>query len=66
MFKIRGVMQKNNNFIKKVLNKEKHFKKMVRSKGLEPLTVGTANQCSIHLSYERTLSIEVGILPYVL
>lgn len=31
MFKIRGVMQKNNNFIKKVLNKEKSLKATVLS-----------------------------------
>lgn len=27
--------------------------KMARSKGLEPLTPGTGNLCSIQLSYER-------------
>ena len=31
MFKIRGVMQKNNNFMKKVLNKEKSLKATVLS-----------------------------------
>ena len=31
MFKIRGVMQKNNNFIKKVLKKEKSLKATVLS-----------------------------------
>ena len=29
---------------------------MVRSKGFEPLTAGTANRCSIQLSYERIVS----------
>ena len=35
---------------------------VVRPKEFESLTSGTANRCSIQLSYERTFLFEVGII----
>ena len=33
---------------------------MVRLKGLEPLTPGSEDRCSIQLSYRRVIAFEVG------